>query len=595
MIDFLQPARLTAAIALCYALSLLACSSDDGAQSELDAVDEDISQPEGDADLGETLRLEIRPDEVDLMPGEALQVRVRLYRGETRIEPGTSVNWRVDDTEVASVSGSGEVRGVAAGQTTLTGELLGVEASVEVRVGQIERVEIAPESADVFIGQELQLAVESFNRQGDRVESDEPIAWTSSAPDVAAVDSDGVVTGLKAGDALVEATLGSVSAQARIHVEPRFVDLDCGPYAICVAVSEDGELYTVGASGTYRSADGLLKPRFEKVETEEDVRFKSAVIRRYRGFAYCALSTDDRAYCWGQNNGAELGQPPSVHKVEKPTAIDTELRFKSLVVGTRTTCALTLGGDLYCWGDPRFGPEPGKEDDPNDPQQHIEVPVLMEEGPFSALISSGTMACVQEEASGAWSCLGWDSSGQLGNGEYRYQPELVAIAEPTLFHDLGTIYDVAGTGSVCAADLDQMVWCWGYTYHSEFGRRIHSVAGWAIPRPRRTPWDMAVVKISGVERGYCGETPHHQLRCWGDNHGCMLGIEASTDEDEPDEYPRPEHAVQGLPDDWSRATANCVLSESGGIWCWALKRATGDPEDAANCEPRATRVYSHHD
>ena len=66
----------------------------------------------------------------------------------------------------------------------------------------------------------------------------------------------------------------------------------------------------------------------------------------------CALTMDGRAYCWGNNFNSQLGTGAfrEVEELDAPTAVAGGLRFHAIAAGDSHTCALTTSGALYCWG-----------------------------------------------------------------------------------------------------------------------------------------------------------------------------------------------------------------------------------------------------
>ncbi|HYC32250.1 MAG TPA: hypothetical protein VEB59_08175, partial [Gemmatimonadales bacterium] len=66
----------------------------------------------------------------------------------------------------------------------------------------------------------------------------------------------------------------------------------------------------------------------------------------------CGVTTDNRAYCWG-SGGARLGV--GVEKevddlYTRPVPVKTDLRFRFVTAGTYHTCGLTTDDRAYCWG-----------------------------------------------------------------------------------------------------------------------------------------------------------------------------------------------------------------------------------------------------
>src|SRR5438128_2089306 len=54
--------------------------------------------------------------------------------------------------------------------------------------------------------------------------------------------------------------------------------------------------------------------------------------------ASCDLAADGHARCWGENFGLD------------PTAVDVPAGTVAIALGHEARCALTIGGQVYCWG-----------------------------------------------------------------------------------------------------------------------------------------------------------------------------------------------------------------------------------------------------
>ena len=65
----------------------------------------------------------------------------------------------------------------------------------------------------------------------------------------------------------------------------------------------------------------------------------------------CALTTEGKAYCWGQGGSGRLGNNSTTDSsipvaVQMPAGVS----FQSIAAGSAHTCALTTTGQAYCWG-----------------------------------------------------------------------------------------------------------------------------------------------------------------------------------------------------------------------------------------------------
>lgn len=79
------------------------------------------------------------------------------------------------------------------------------------------------------------------------------------------------------------------------------------------------------------------------------------------GFHSCGLTAQGSAYCWGRDGSGRLGlgspapEPCGFEGREScsnsPLPVAGGHTFKSISAGLEFTCALSLEGDAYCWGD----------------------------------------------------------------------------------------------------------------------------------------------------------------------------------------------------------------------------------------------------
>ena len=69
------------------------------------------------------------------------------------------------------------------------------------------------------------------------------------------------------------------------------------------------------------------------------------------GLHTCAVTTDSRAYCWGRNNEGQLGGGTTRSNIGTPVLVSGGLAFKNISTGHFHTCAVTTADRAYCWGE----------------------------------------------------------------------------------------------------------------------------------------------------------------------------------------------------------------------------------------------------
>ena len=154
---------------------------------------------------------------------ETLNVGDTLQLNETVLPENADnkdVTWESSNDAVASVSDDGLVTANGAGDATITVTTVdgGKEATCEIHVVvPVTGISLDKDSAEIKVGEKLTLkaTIEPDNA------TNKEVRWTSSAPEIATVDENGVVTALKGGDVIINATAvdnNSATAQCRIHV-----------------------------------------------------------------------------------------------------------------------------------------------------------------------------------------------------------------------------------------------------------------------------------------------------------------------------------------------------------------------------------------
>ena len=129
-----------------------------------------------------------------------------------------TVSWSSSATNIASVSNSGVVTGVAPGSAIITSTAGSVTANTTITVTAVPVLTSITISggSTLVAGTTLQLTATPKDQNGAAFAA--TIAWSSSASAVASVNSSGLITGVTAGTTIITASSGNVTATVTVTV-----------------------------------------------------------------------------------------------------------------------------------------------------------------------------------------------------------------------------------------------------------------------------------------------------------------------------------------------------------------------------------------
>ena len=207
----------------------IATVSDQGVVTAVSMGSTQITVSSGYATASATVSVEQEAGSIVVTPssatldrvGQTVQLEAVVYdTGNTAI-PGAAVLWSSSNPEYATVDANGLVTAVSSGTTQITATSGGVEAyrPVFVEIMQVPVIiELNLSKATLTSGgQTVQLGALVYDSDGVAIPG-AVVAWSSSHPEVATVDSTGLVAAVSNGTTLVTATSGAVSTTATITV-----------------------------------------------------------------------------------------------------------------------------------------------------------------------------------------------------------------------------------------------------------------------------------------------------------------------------------------------------------------------------------------
>jgi alpha-tubulin suppressor-like RCC1 family protein len=428
------------------------------------------------------------------------------------------------------------------------------------------------------------------------------VQWSSSDTTVATIDkASGLVTAVSAGNVTINGTGGGHAGSADLRVtwpgpgtdlsgrisagQLHTCALDARGYAYCWGLNNRGQLGNNSTVGT---------PTPVRVETGLQFQMISA------GSVHtCAIATgNQRVYCWGFTASGRIGNGVSDRtNATTPQEVSDESGYQFIDVGGSHTCGITLSNQVKCWGPNDYGQlgtaETGQCDiGPN----CASIPVAAQSTEKFSNVAVGRFHTCAVTTGGQVYCWGDNEDGELGAASLTsggcpafgsgsslcsMVPLKVGLPQEEMFTKV-----VAGLDHTCALARSGRLYCWG-------GNNLGQI-GDGSTTDRSAPV-MVMASAGQVDAGgyqTCA-LAGGPLYCWGDNSAGQLGDGGTTS------MSSPERITLQLP---VRVVAlgqthTCSVNVSpdladGGIYCWGLNN--NGQLGAASTEICGTRACSTH-
>ncbi len=345
------------------------------------------------------------------------------------------------------------------------------------------------------------------------------------------------------------------------------------------------EITSIGTTNLLRESNGETWRKFTRKSRLSRSEYIWKQVASGSGYHTCAIASDSKAYCWGNNDDGQLGDNDATY-VNKltPVPVDTSgvLRgkaIKSITTGYDHTCVIASDSKAYCWGGNSNGALG------NNSTAESRVPVAVYTGTAGSpgalygktLVSIAAFietTCAIASDSKAY-CWGYDSSGQLGNsapndGSYSSVP--VAVDTSVALSGKGVVAISEGSEWTLAIATDGNAYSWGNNGSGELGNSLGPTDS-NVPVQVTNTGALSGKSVLSIDAGGhfgCAIASDSNAYCWGINAEGHLG-----DNNSPTQRSFPvavytSGALSGkkILSISSAYNHSCVIASDSKIYCW---------------------------
>jgi len=202
------------------------------------------------------MAITVTPGSQTLAAGSQKQFKATgSYSDHSSKDLTSSVTWKSSAANVASVSSSGLVKVLGAGQTTISATLKSIHGSAGLTATDyLVSIAVSASSSNVNVGSSLQLTAMGTFQDGKPATPLANVTWTSSDLSKATITGNGLVSGLHGGLITVTAKSGSILGEAQFSVTALLQTIALSPVGPAVLVGGHQQFSAIGAfnDGTTR-------------------------------------------------------------------------------------------------------------------------------------------------------------------------------------------------------------------------------------------------------------------------------------------------------------------------------------------------------
>lgn len=357
--------------------------------------------------------------------------------------------------------------------------------------------------------------------------------------------------------------------------------ISAGDAHVCV-VFESGRMRCWGANDHGQLGDGFLSDLGDgplELPTA-DVEPLGSVDQAAAGGAFtCALLSQKSVRCWGDGSKGSLGDGNTMSRLKPGADVVLGASVEELAAGREHICARRSDGAVLCWGSNTFG-QLGQGHAMAIGDGPGEMPPATVTGLKGVKrLASGAYHTCALTIAGEIRCWGKNTNGQLGRGDTGHYGDAPGETGPAVVNLPAALEITAGGEHTCARLGDKSVRCWGANWSGQLGYGDTINRGGkpgdieALVDIPLTQGDEKIVQISAGSRHTCALLHTGVVRCWGGGVAGQLGLaNQKAIGDGPGEMPPSAVDLLGnatrLTSGGALGDFNCAQLQGGRLRCW---------------------------
>lgn len=254
---------------------------------------------------------------------------------------------------------------------------------------------------------------------------------------------------------LGDGTTQSHPSPAQVRGSHLFRQVDVGSNYTCGVTYPDNLAYCWGYNGFGNLGDGSATTRLLPVAVYGGRQFREV---RAGADHTCGVTAAGKAYCWGSNAYGQVGDSSTALRRNKPSLVAGGHLFRGVDAGYWHSCGVTTDGRAFCWGQGAYGQLGDGKTIRRYTPRRVLTSLL-----FDRLTTGDFQTCGETDGNRAY-CWGDNSQGQLGDGTTTQRLTPVAVSGGLFFTQVSS-----GTNYTCGVASGATAYCWGLNQNGRFG------------------------------------------------------------------------------------------------------------------------------